>query len=32
MGWAIGTIPIPDRWRGPLMERMCVLDYIPIEK
>jgi len=32
MGWAIGTIPIPERWRGPLMERMRVLDYIPIEK
>jgi antitoxin CptB len=32
MGWAIGTIPIPDRWQGPMMERMCVLDYIPIEK
>ena len=32
MGWAIGTIPIPERWQGPLMERMRVLDYIPIEK
>jgi len=32
MGWAIGTISIPERWRGPLMERMRVLDYIPVEK
>jgi len=32
MGWAIGTIPIPERWHGPMMERMRVLDYIPIEK
>ena len=32
MGWAIGTIAIPERWQGPLMERMRVLDYIPIEK
>ena len=32
MGWAIGTIAIPERWRGPMIERMRVLDYIPIEK
>ena len=32
MGWAIGTIAIPERWQGPMMERMRVLDYIPIEK
>lgn len=32
MGWAIGTIHVPDRWHGPLMERMRVLDYIPVEK
>jgi antitoxin CptB len=32
MGWAIGTILIPERWHGPMMERMRVLDYIPIEK
>jgi antitoxin CptB len=32
MGWAIGTIPVPDRWQGPMMERMRALDYIPVEK
>jgi antitoxin CptB len=32
MGWAIGTIHVPARWHGPLMERMRVLDYIPVEK
>jgi len=32
MGWAIGTIPVPGRWHGPMMERMRVLDYIPVEK
>jgi len=32
MAWAIGTIPIPERRQGPMMERMRVLDYIPIEK
>lgn len=30
MGWAIGTIPVPPQWRGPLIERMQVLDYIPV--
>ena len=32
MGWAIGTIPVPARWQGPLLERMRVLDYIPVAK
>ena len=32
MGWAIGTIAIPERWRGPMMERMRLLDYIPVQK
>jgi antitoxin CptB len=32
MGWAIGTIPVPARWQGPMMERMRVLDYVPVEK
>ena len=32
MGWAIGTIPVPDRWTGPMMERMRRLDYIPVSR
>jgi antitoxin CptB len=32
MGWAIGTIAVPARWQGPMMERMRVLDYVPVEK
>jgi antitoxin CptB len=32
MGWAIGTIPVPERWQGPMMDRLRVLDYVPIEK
>ncbi|MEH3105751.1 MAG: succinate dehydrogenase assembly factor 2 [Sphingomonas fennica] len=32
MGWAIGTIPVPDRWAGPMMERMRRLDYIPVSR
>jgi len=32
MGWAIGSIPVPVRWQGPMMDRMRVLDYVPVEK
>ena len=32
MGWAIGTIAVPERWRGAMIERMRVLDYIPVAK
>jgi len=32
MGWAIGTIPVPAAWQGPMMERMQRIDYIDIPK
>jgi antitoxin CptB len=32
MGWAIGTIPVPERWQGPMMERMRVLDYVQVAR
>jgi antitoxin CptB len=32
MGWAIGSIPVPERWQGPLIERMQTLDYIPVAR
>ena len=32
MGWAIGTIEVPDRWRGAMMQRMQILDYVPLAK
>jgi len=32
MGWAIGTIAVPARWQGPMMERMQQLDYIPVAR
>ena len=32
MGWAIGTIPVPERWQGPMLERMRTLDYIPVAR
>lgn len=30
MAWAIGSLPVPDRYDGPLMERMQKLDYIDV--
>jgi antitoxin CptB len=32
MGWALGTIAVPARWQGPMMERFRQLDYIDVEK
>ena len=32
MGWAIGTIAVPDRWQGGMIERLRMLDYIPVER
>ena len=30
LGWALGTLSVPDAYAGPLMERMCRLDYVDI--
>ena len=32
MAWAIGTLPVPERYAGPLMHQMQKLDYIPIAR
>ncbi len=32
MGWALGTIPVPEVYAGPLMERMQRLDYVDIPR
>lgn len=32
MGWALGTIPVPEAYAGPLMERMQRLDYVEIPR
>ena len=32
MAWAIGTQPVPERYEGPMMQRMQRLDYIPVPK
>lgn len=28
LGWAMGTAPAPERWRGEMMTRLQALDYI----
>jgi antitoxin CptB len=32
MAWAIGTAPVPERWRGEMMSAMQRLNYIPIAR
>lgn len=32
MAWAIGTQPVPEAFRGPMMEQLQKLDYIPISR
>jgi antitoxin CptB len=30
MAWAIGSVPVPERWQGEMMSTMRRLDYIQI--
>jgi antitoxin CptB len=30
MAWALGTLPVPERFDGELMMRLKKLDYIPL--
>lgn len=32
MAWAIGAAPVPERWRGAMMDGLKRVDYIPISK
>jgi antitoxin CptB len=32
MAWAIGTLPVPARYDGPLMQAMQRLDYISVPR
>jgi antitoxin CptB len=32
MAWAIGMQPPPERYQGPMMQRMQTLDYIPVAR
>ena len=28
MAWAMGVQPVPEVWAGPMMDRLCKLDYL----
>lgn len=30
MGWAIGSIPVPARWSGPMMTQLKDVGYVPV--
>ena len=32
MGWALGTLAIPEEYQGPLMDTMRKLDYVEIPR
>ncbi len=32
LGWALGTLSVPDEYAGPMMERMKLLDYVEIPR
>lgn len=32
MAWALGTRPVPEKYRGPMMGRMMKLDYVEIPR
>lgn len=32
MGWALGTLPVPERLQGPMIEALRRLDYIRIAR
>lgn len=32
MGWAIGTIPVPARWEGPMMTALKDITYVPVTR
>jgi antitoxin CptB len=30
MGWALGTIPVPSEFAGPMVDAMILLDYVQL--
>ena len=32
MAWAIGTLPVPERFEGPMMDAFRKLDFIRIAR
>ncbi|MBT2245562.1 succinate dehydrogenase assembly factor 2 [Sphingobium sp. BHU LFT2] len=31
IGWALGTIAVPDEWKGPMMDQFLKLDFVKIK-
>lgn len=32
MGWALGTLSVPDEYAGPMMDALCKLDFVEIPR
>jgi antitoxin CptB len=32
MAWALGTLPVPEKYAGPMMDAMRKLDYVVIPR
>ena len=32
MAWAMKVQPVPAQWQGPMMDRLCQLDFVQVEK
>ena len=32
MAWAMAVQPVPERWQGPMMDRLMRLDYIEVAR
>jgi antitoxin CptB len=32
MAWAMKVQPVPARWQSPMMDRLCRLDFVRVEK
>ena len=30
LGWAMGSLPVPREWDGPMMARMRTLDFVTV--
>ncbi|MGN6277621.1 MAG: succinate dehydrogenase assembly factor 2 [Sphingomonas sp.] len=30
MGWAIGSITVPEQWNGPMMTQLKAMGYVPV--
>jgi antitoxin CptB len=32
IGWIMGSLPVPERWQGAMMERMRRVDYVAVSR